>query len=227
MVAYDEDYYRDNRQLGDRPALTYYVRLARRYVGPGPYLDFGCGTGHLVRRLSALGPAAGFDPSEFSAQRARATARGYPIYTRAEQIPRAAFNGITAIHVLEHLEDRVAEEALALWRRVLSPDGRALVVTPDPAGRARRLTGERWLGFSDETHVNLKSHARWRAFLEASGFTVVREGSDGLWNVPYRRLPRPLDAAVHAGPALAQFLSGRLFLPPGCGESSIFLVARS
>ena len=58
------------------------------------------------------------------------------------------------------------------------------------------------------------------------GLDVLRDGSDGLWNVPYGRLPRLLDAAVHAGPSLAQFLAGRLFLAPGSGESSVFVVIR-
>ena len=66
--------------------------------------------------------------------------------------------GLTAIHVLEHLADSVVAEALACWRRVLRPGGRALVVVPDPAGRGRELSGPRWMGFQDETHINLKPH---------------------------------------------------------------------
>jgi hypothetical protein len=113
---------------------------------------------------------------------------------------------------------------LACWRRVLVPGGRALVVMPDPAGRAHQLTGEAWGGYTDPTHINLKPHAEWRTCMVDAGFRVLREGSDGLWNVPYRRLPLLVDAALHAGPALAQFLSGRLFLPPGSGESSLFVL---
>ena len=74
--------------------------------------------------------------------------------------------------------------------------------------------------------MNLKPHARWRQLLVAHGFTVLREGSDGLWNVPYGRLPKLLDAARYAVPAFAQFLSGRLVLPAGSGESSVFVIRR-
>ena len=56
------------------------------------------------------------------------------------------------------------------------------------------------------------------------GFTVEREGTDGLWNVPYSRLPKLLDAARYAVPAFAQFLSGRMVLRPGAGESSMFVL---
>jgi len=126
--------------------------------------------------------------------------------------------------VLEHLDDDTAAAVLACWRRVLVPGGRALVVMPDPAGRAHALAGAAWMGFDDPTHVNLKPHAEWRACLLDAGFTVLREGSDGLWNVPYGRMPRLLDAAVHAVPSLTQFLAGRLFLRPGAGESSVFVI---
>jgi SAM-dependent methyltransferase len=221
---YGEDYYRANGQLGDRPALGWYTRLVRRYGCGGPYLDFGCGTGHLVRRLSALGPAAGFEVSSFSADRARATALGCTVYTSMEGLPEAGFGGITAIHVLEHLTDEVAVEVLACWRRVLRPGGRALVVMPDPAGRGRVLSGADWMGFEEPTHINLKTHEQWREFLLAHGLRVLREGSDGLWNVPYGRLPKLLDAAVHSIPSLAQFVTGRLMLRPGSGESSVFVV---
>ena len=46
---YGADYYRGNGQAGDRPALGWYIRIVARYIGAGPYLDFGCGTGHLLR----------------------------------------------------------------------------------------------------------------------------------------------------------------------------------
>jgi len=81
------------------------------------------------------------------------------------------------------------------------------------------------MGYADPSHINLKTHAEWRQFLTVNGMRVIREGSDGLWNVPYRRLPKLVDAAMHAGPALAQFLAGRIFLPPGSGESAVFVLA--
>lgn len=223
-MPYDEEYYRGNGQLGDRPALGFYVRLLQRYGGRGPYLDFGCGTGHLVRRFSKFHLASGFEISEYSAGQARLTAAGSSIYTSTADLPDDAYGGLTAIHVLEHLDDEGAAHALGVFRRSMIRDGRALVVMPDPAGRARAMMGTDWMGFSDPTHINLKSHRQWRAFVQDNGFTVVREGSDGLWNPPYRQMPKLLDATVHSGPALMQYLLGRILLPPGSGESSIFVL---
>ncbi|MFC5062716.1 class I SAM-dependent methyltransferase [Actinomycetospora atypica] len=221
---YDEAYYDANGQAGDRPALRYYTRLVGRYTDAGPYLDFGCGTGHLVRRLSALGPASGFELSDWSAEAARRNAPGCTITTRVEDLPDDGFGALTAIHVLEHLDDETASSVLRTWRRILRPGGQAFVVMPDPAGRGRALAGADWMGFADPTHINLKTHAEWRAVLLDHGFTVEREGTDGLWNVPYSRLPKLVDAARYAVPALAQFLSGRMVLRPGAGESSMFVL---
>jgi hypothetical protein len=60
--------------------------------------------------------------------------------------------------------------------------------------------------------------------MEARGLSVIAEGSDGLWSPPYGRLPGYMDGPLRSGPALTQFLSGRLLLKPGSGESSIFVV---
>jgi SAM-dependent methyltransferase len=226
-TGYDEAYYQANGQAGDRPALRLYTRIVARYTDSGPYLDFGCGTGHLLRHLSGLGPASGFEISEYSATAARKNAPGCEVVTDPGDIPSDTFGALTSVHVLEHLEDAVADETLLTWRRVLRPGGLAFVVMPDPGGKGRRLSGEDWVGYTDPTHINLKPHAEWRRFVSERGFDVLREGSDGLWNVPYSRLPKLLDAGVHAVPSFVQFLAGRMLLRPGTGESSFFLLRRS
>lgn len=223
-VPYDARYYRANRQATDRPALRWYARLVRRYCGPGPYLDFGCGTGHLLRRLARRGPAAGFEVSPWSAATARAVA-GTAVHEVLDDLPTAGFAVVVAVHVVEHIDDDAVATALAAWRRVLRPGGRVLVVTPDPGGRGRALSGQRWVGYADRTHVNLKPAARWRELLDGHGFHVEHEGSDGLWNIPYGPHLRFSDV-TRATPALAQYLAGRLVLPTGAGESAVFVARR-
>jgi SAM-dependent methyltransferase len=223
---YGADYYRQNGQAGDRPALRWYARLVRRYCGPGPYLDFGCGTGHLLRRLAAHDSAAGLEVSAWSVAAARATAPGAPVYDDPNALPDAGFGALVAVHVLEHLDDAAVAATLATWRRVLVPGGRALVATPDPAGRGHAISGARWVGYADPTHVNLRPHAYWRDLLAEQGFRVLHEASDGLWNVPYGRRYSPRDV-VRAAPSLAQYVAGRLILAPGSGESSVFVVERT
>lgn len=202
----------------DRPPRRWYVRIVRRYIGAGPYLDFGCGPGHLLRHLAEHGSASGFEVSDHSAALARRIAPGCPVHSSLGAMPTGVYRGITAVQVLQHLDDDSAAAALACWRRVLVPGGRALVAVPDRAGRARRHTGDAPAVRRDHTHT------QWRQFFHDEGFTVVREGSDGMWKPPYGSLPRPLDAAVHAVPAALQFLGGRLLARPGAGESSVFVI---
>ncbi|GEL16483.1 class I SAM-dependent methyltransferase [Pseudonocardia asaccharolytica] len=212
-------------QLESRPPLRWYVRMVRRYLGPGPYLDFGCGSGQLLRRLARHGPASGFEISEQAARAARENAPGYPVSTSMDQLPDGAFRGVVAIHVLERLDDVAAAEAVRTWRRVLRPGGRVLLVVTDPGGRGRELGGTNWSGFADPMRINLKPHARWRTILTDAGFRIVREGSDGLWDVPYGRMPKLLD--LRAAPAVTQFVLGHLLVAPGSGESSVFVLEKT
>ena len=221
---YDQSYYEANGQLGDRPALRWYTQLATRYLGRGPVLDVGCGTGHFLRRLAQTGPADGLEVSDYSASAARQTSPSSDVFTDPAALPAGRYSRFTGIHVVEHLTDGVLDELLTALRRAAAPGARYLFVTPDLSGAAQRLHGTGWNAYTDPTHINLKTHTQWRRVFTDSGFQILREGSDGLWNVPYSHWPKPLDAARYSLPMAAQFLSGRLWLKPGTGESSLFVV---
>lgn len=226
-AVYDESYYQANGQAGDRPALLLYARLVRRYLRPTRVLDVGCGTGHLLARLARRGPADGLELSEYSAREARRRSPGSTVHLSGAALPTGGYDAFTSVHVFEHIPDDDLAALLAELRRATRPGARGLVVVPDPAGRGHALHGDAWLGLTDPTHVNLKPHAAWERTLADHGFPVERAGSDGLWNFPYSRLPVPLDALRHGLPMAAQFLAGRIWLPPGSGESSLMVVRRA
>jgi SAM-dependent methyltransferase len=99
------------------------VRLARRHLGPGPYLDYGCGHGALLVLLAARGSATGFVADPTVAELARTAAPGCPVHTHPEALPSGVFRGILAVTTTP------ADPAtLATWHRVLVPRGRVLVV---------------------------------------------------------------------------------------------------
>lgn len=221
---YDASYYEGNGQQGDRPALRLYTRLVARYLQPFAVLDVGCGTGHLLARLSDLAPADGLEVSAYSAATARETSPRSTVFESPADLPDGKYDAFTAVHVFEHIPDEPLGELLTELRRACQSGARGLVVMPDPAGRAARLHGERWNALTDPTHVNMKPHAEWTRFFADHGLVVEREGSDGMWNFPYSSLPRPLDGLRYGLPMAAQFLAGRMFLRPGTGESSFFVV---
>lgn len=221
---YDAAYYDANGQQDDRPALGLYTRLVMRYLDPEAVLEVGCGTGHFLRRLAQHATADGYEISAYSAARAREHSPTSSVWESPSDLPALKYDAFTAIHVFEHIPDEQLVELLAELRRATTSDMRALVVMPDAGGRAARLHGERWNALTDPTHINLKSHDEWLAFFAANGIEVERQGTDGMWNFPYSRLPKLLDGLRYGLPMAAQFISGRMFVSPGKGESCFFVI---
>lgn len=225
--SYDEQYYQSNGQDRDRPALKLFGRLAKRYIAPGKVMDFGCGTGFFLPHLAKNFDACGVEASDSARSLAR-TNSGSPLHAATFELESASLSGIVSIHVVEHIPDPALAEVLQEWRRVLKPDGRALVITPDAGGFASRRKRERWIALTDPTHINLKTHAQWRSTFEHAGFAVIEEFADGLWDFPYvfPFLGRA-EVGVLGWPTLAQFLFARPLIAPGNGESSIFVLQKN
>lgn len=110
------------------------IRLVRRHLGPGPYLDYGCA---LLAPLSTRGSVTGFVADPALAELARTAAPGCPVHTNPEALPVGLFRGLVAATAPD-------PAALTTWRRVLVPGGRALVLGAVP----HRLDGftVRWTG---------------------------------------------------------------------------------
>ena len=226
-TQYQEDYYKSNGQSGDRPALLLFERLAKRYFARGAVLDFGCGAGHLLRRLGRTFETAGVEASGWA--RAQAIANtGAAVYESTRAVATESMVGVVSVHVVEHIPDPALREVFSEWRRILQPGGKALIVTPDAGGYAAGIKGKRWIALTDPTHINLKTHRQWEEFFRSCGFEVLKAGSDGLWDFPYRfSWLGKAEVFLFGWSTLIQFLAGRLWLRPGRGESSIYLLKRS
>lgn len=224
---YDVSYFAARSQDRDRPALWFYERVIRRWVKPGKILDYGCGTGFMLKRLARYYDIAGFDVSADARQFTSSTVPGVTVYSSEQDIPEGCFSGIISLHVLEHIEHSTIPSVLSLWHNALITGGRVLCVVPDFTGRAHNLAGKRWNGFGDPTHVTLLGCNEWLQLFTSAGFAVQRVGTDGLWNPPYRGgVGKILDGLRFSLPALLQFLLGRLILPAGSGESAVFLLMK-
>jgi SAM-dependent methyltransferase len=222
---FNESYYLMNNQCGDRPALRFYCRLARKFFSQGKVLDFGSGTGHFLKRLSKHFPVEGFEISGFGRARTKELLPEIQIYKNIEEIPAAYYTGISALHVVEHIADDELLKILQVWKKVLTICGRVIVVTPDVGGKGCRIKGSDWIGFKDSSHQNLKAGGDWIRFFEQQGFDVVKTGTDGLWDFPYMKgCPKIVDAFINSLGTLIQFLSGRLLLKQGSGESIILVL---
>jgi SAM-dependent methyltransferase len=93
-------------------------------------LDVGCGTGANLEMLAQFGEAEGVDVSVDALTFCRARGLNNVRQGAAEKLPYEdeSFDLVTALDVVEHLDDDTA--GLCEMRRVLRPDGRALLFVP-------------------------------------------------------------------------------------------------
>ncbi|HEU4478236.1 MAG TPA: class I SAM-dependent methyltransferase [Pyrinomonadaceae bacterium] len=93
-------------------------------------LDIGCGTGANLEMLAEFGKAQGVDVSSEALAFCRARGLDQVHQGEAEQLPfpDRSFDLVTALDVVEHLDDDL--KGLKEMRRVLSPEGRALIFVP-------------------------------------------------------------------------------------------------
>jgi SAM-dependent methyltransferase len=167
-----------------------FLRLLERELPaaerPLEVLDFGCGTGAFLEHLERFGAvtAVDGDPSAvaFCRRRGRSEVQLVPPGARLP-LPDAAFDLVTTLDVIEHIEDDVA--ALRELRRVLRPGGRLLVAVP----AFMFLWGKQ-----DEVshHHRRYTAATLRRALADAGFTVDRTSY-------FNTILFPIVAAVRLG----------------------------
>lgn len=153
-----------------------FVRRALRSTGEkGWVLDVGCGGGLLVRMLREHGiPALGLE-SSLQAASVAWHINGIPVVCaslEAAPLPAESCALITMFHVIEHLPDPTLY--LDAARRLLKPNGRLIVQTPNAACWQFLLLGENWSGLDVPRHL-IDFRARdLETLLDCCGFEVVR-----------------------------------------------------
>ncbi len=130
------------------------------------WLDYGCGNGGLVRHLRerGIGAATGFDEGWIAA---KARASGIPIL-QADALDRMTgqFDVVTAIEVLEHLEQPV--DVMRRIRRLLKAGGLLFFTTGNAEPVRGRLLGWRYL--VPEVHVSFFEPSTAARALRQAGF---------------------------------------------------------
>ena len=118
--------------VGRRRIIEKFVATACREIGKlkPRILDVGCGTGANLQMLAKYGEAEGVDISVEALEFCRARGLAKVKQGAAESLPyeNASFDLVTALDVVEHLNDDVA--GLKEMLRVLRPRGRALLFVP-------------------------------------------------------------------------------------------------
>lgn len=129
-ASYEETYHRNKHGRLIDSELYYGLRAeqARRDLfGDLPpdaeVFEFGVGLG---KNIATLANKAGFDVSEFA--RSFSAQKGIRIFSSMADVPDAHYDVVLSSHVLEHLEDPLAN--LKLLRDKLKPGGRLVLALP-------------------------------------------------------------------------------------------------
>jgi SAM-dependent methyltransferase len=196
---YDDAYY-DGR--GADPLVDYAFELAHpartirgwewegiaqviRSLGEGApgsrWLDFGCGNGGLVRHVRERHgvDAVGFEEGSMVQQLAE---HGIPHIDRDELVDHGPFDVITAIEVLEHVLDPVAE--LRLMAQALRPGGILFATTGNAAPFQKRLA--EWRYVVPEIHISFFEPRTLALAFEQAGLTVTWPGFVPGWAGIYK-----------------------------------------
>jgi heptosyltransferase-2 len=173
------------------PSALRRIEAVLSAVGAKPaekILDIGCGVGTFAYRCSKLGAfSAGVDYSLESIRAARAlsvkygTSDGSRFFVgNAVNLPikGAYFDKVVSADFIEHITDSDKERMLAEMRRVLKPEGEAVIFTPNGIRemigalyrRARHIFfGERMP--ETELHFGLTTKRRFERLCKKLGFT--------------------------------------------------------
>ncbi len=147
-------------------------RLLALVPAGGRLLDIGCACGFLLLAARELGfSAEGVEMSAWASEYARRQF-GLPVRTGCLEtldLPPASYDVVVMADTIEHLTD--PRTTIRHIHRVLRPEGRLLLLTPDIGSVVARLAGARWWGLLDD-HYYYFSRLTLRRLLEDEGFAI-------------------------------------------------------
>lgn len=174
----------------------YWISYLRQHLPPSStILEVGCGLGFFGKRVQRYFSYVGLDIAHDAITYAREINRiGVVVEGKAESLPfeDESFDALVAFDVIEHLNN-----AILFFReayRALKPFGLMVVTTPNIRSFGSRIKSKSGslipAMYTDKTHVSLLSPETWIERIHSAGFTIIRHGTDTLWDIPYfKKIP--------------------------------------
>ena len=137
-------------------------------------LDVGCGGGDFMATMRELGwKVSGVETDPVAVERAL----GRQLDVHLGDLETAgfadeSFDAVTLAHVIEHVHQPL--RLLAECRRILRPDGKLAITTPNSSSWAHRHFGRDWRGLEPPRHIHVFNPKNIRRLLEAAGLQPVR-----------------------------------------------------
>ena len=207
-------------------------RWLRRICGKR-VLEVGCGHGFMLSRLEHKYETFGVDISEYAiTQAARFAPKSRCFIADIEQelpieLKRGTFDLVIAKYVFEHLRNPLA--AMKRIVALLQPQGLVLFSVPNTESIGSRRKGKRWYAHKamDTTHWSLLTPDTWLRIVRDAGLRVLKEFSDGYWDLPYIQwLPTWVQFPIFMGPTALACLTGREILPARFGENILVIAEK-
>jgi len=173
---------------GERCRSRFWLkRYLKGAIGSGAkILEVGCGLGFLAKYLEDTFEIIGLDISKYAIQAARNRAiRACFLVASAERLPfkPEIFHGVIALDVIEHL--KYPEDFVNDTFDVLKKGGLLILRAPNLESYGARKKGDASFVWGDKTHINVRRISEYREVLRKGGFTIIKDGTDTLWDVPY------------------------------------------
>ena len=172
-------------------ALAMYLRAPA--AGGGRVLDVGCGSGKLVAQMQAMGwEAEGVEVDPKAVEGAQR--RGIPVrlgQLAEQKYPDNHFDAVHMSHVIEHVHEPV--ELLKEVRRILKPEGRLVILTPNTSSWGYARFGSAWLNLDPPRHLMLFNAVNLRSAVERQKFVTVRLDSSVRTSWVYGALSRQIE----------------------------------
>ena len=136
-------------------------------------LDVGCGDGGFLTTMSLAGwDVSGIEPDPIAARVAR---EKHPTSIIAHTLREAnladtSMDVVTMSHVIEHLPDPL--QILRECRRILKPNGKLVVVTPNLGSQGHRIFRESWVPLEPPRHFYLFCCRTLSDCCRQAGFSV-------------------------------------------------------
>lgn len=149
-----------------------------RHLDPGRVVDVGGGLGSFAAAAASRGwDATLLEPVPRAVEEARRRHGVRAVVGGADDLARRGetYDLVAFIHCIEHIPE--ARETLGAAREAIGPAGLLFVEVPNHGSLARRLLGERWLGWQAGEHVYVFDRRALLGLLDRAGYEVVAERS--------------------------------------------------
>lgn len=191
------------------------------YRKAGRLLDVGCGNGNFLAGMANRGwtpVGVEFDENAVSAARLHGLTQVHHGSLEAQKFPDGSFDAITLSNVIEHLPDPAS--IFAELKRILSPGGRLVIITPNINSDGHAIFDRCWRGLEPPRHLFLFNCETLTGFAQRVGLTVeacftvpgrgsgILESSRELWNRKPRHKRIPRTESVYAREMIKTMLGG-------------------